>query len=183
MNPSENQTPAGDQNKLPTEFLWNTHQYLNEYIRFADAKAFGVVAMNVAILGGLMSVNVGHLVQTAEWTFSPDWKFTAGVVCALCAIGLLVASLLFCIMVVIPRLTPKSVRHLVFWDGVLSYPSPSDYHEAVMSNSEAALNRAVGEHIHQLSTVASKKFYAIRQAIVLAAVGGVLSVITLVFVL
>src|SRR5689334_3382691 len=53
-----------------SEFVWNTHEYLNEYIRFADSKAAAVFAIGAAFLGVLWTANDQHLkcASPRAWT-------------------------------------------------------------------------------------------------------------------
>ncbi|MCY2926387.1 MAG: hypothetical protein NT031_13295 [Planctomycetota bacterium] len=55
-----------DDGKPALEFAWNTHRYLNEYIRFADAKAGVVIAVCSALVASLYAGKVySFLMKTA----------------------------------------------------------------------------------------------------------------------
>lgn len=43
------------QDDASIEFLWNSHSYLNEYIRFADTKAEIVIGWTSAVIGALLA--------------------------------------------------------------------------------------------------------------------------------
>ena len=57
------------------DFLWKTHSYMNDYIRFADTKAAVVIALSTALLGGLIAAEAHHGCSLRLLNFvEPAWK-------------------------------------------------------------------------------------------------------------
>ena len=72
-HPSLSETDTSEAEK--SEFLWNSHNYINEYIRYGDTKAAFVAATASALLGILYSSKIYvPIIQLpcSQWT-SAEW--------------------------------------------------------------------------------------------------------------
>ncbi|NNJ24325.1 Pycsar system effector family protein [Alienimonas chondri] len=172
----KNSEPADDD----LSFVWGVHSYLNEYIRFADAKAVVLAGWCVGILSylhddvGLASVMSGR--ANLAWF---GW-FSLGSV-AVAVVG--------CACAVCPRLRslPASVRDwwkgekpqagLIFWRDVLRHGSPAAYRAALVKASGADQVSALANHVYVLSEIADGKYRPLHWALLAAAASTITSTI------
>ena len=165
------QPEASSPAELFSEFGWNVHSYMNEYIRFADAKAGAVFTIGSAILTGLW---VSNAHDTLTSVAVRDWSSRAYVTAL--AILLLFAGLLAAGIVVRPRLTSTEQQPgFIFWDRVLRHGSGSRYWDALDKQTGVALARELADHVYDLSVVARRKYRWVSLAVNATLVGAVLA--------
>lgn len=99
----------------PEGFGKDVNEYLNFYVRNADAKAGVFVAADLTI-GAFLLANQ----PSGWWAMGLNWL----------AITLLAASAIFGGLVVYPR-TPGRGTGLIFWEDIRSRSTPQEYREAV----------------------------------------------------
>src|SRR5262245_55396837 len=95
-----------------SEFLWNVHSYINEYIRFGDAKAGLVIAWTTALIGGLVAVK-----------FQEHFKLTWQGGVSVFGFVLLVLAFICAFAAVIPNLGSSQHTGLIFWKNILNHGS------------------------------------------------------------
>jgi hypothetical protein len=160
------------------DFAWKTHEYINNYIRFADTKAAFVVAWSSAIIGTLY---VGHLheaVMQSRFTLN-DISFTTTL--AALALPLLSASFLGAAWSIIPRLPTKQRSGLVFWESILVHASGDLYANALGRNDGNQLARHLCVQIHTIAAVARKKYFCVTVSMWLAFFGTILGILAILF--
>ena len=114
------------------DFLWKTHSYMNDYIRFADTKAAIVIALSTALLGGLITAEAHHWCSPRLLNFvEPAWKESWLGIGALLSILFLVLAFSCAIFAMTPRLWSVQITGL--WQSIkhmFAVPKPSADHSA-----------------------------------------------------
>jgi hypothetical protein len=158
------------------EFLWHTHQYLNEYARFGDSKVgfAGIIAS--ALLGALFTAKM-HLwvfaVPFSQWQVA-TWMAAVGGVC-------LIVSTVLAAWVVIPRLRTTQETGFVYWQNLAAHGEAGVLQTSFHSQSERTLNDHLLHHNFDLSTkVLMPKYRAIAWCFLFLSAGAVLSASALV---
>jgi hypothetical protein len=136
------------------DFAWKTHEYINNYIRFADTKAAFVVAWATGLLGVLYAANA-HRLFTFGFNFS-----LAAVVPTLSAAAFVLLPLAFLSAAwsMIPRLPTKQRSGLVFWESILVHPSGDLYGRDLARHDENVLTKHLCVQIYAVAGVARKKY-------------------------
>lgn len=140
--------PVGEANELPA-FV---HQYLRDFITFADQKAAFTFAASAGLLAYLESQGVTNSFATpfSTWRVG-DWvgslAFFLLVICALLAAG-----------VVVPRLKGKSATGSIYWEEIRSHLEHDAYVEAVEGMSRAAARVEVLRHCFVLAGICRAKY-------------------------
>ncbi len=155
------------------QFLWHTHSYINEYIRFADAKSAVVIAWSSTLMGVLIANDV----HDVAFDDQRNVLIRAAVVVSFLLLSL---SFVLAIWAILPRLGTKSVQGLIFWESVLGYPSAKEFETAVNSATELEMDRELTTHIYDLSCVCRAKYSRVNSAILCATIGSVGSALLLV---
>lgn len=159
------------------EFLWNVHSYLNEYIRFADAKAVVVIAWASALFGALHSADAHHFLDPRTFTLtSPEFWLSLHGIGAFLGFALLTGSFTVAVGSIIPRLWDGTKPGFIFWGNVLRYAGPADFYSALLN--EPDLPRHLAEHIYTLARIATTKYSRIAWAIRLAFLGSIAAGLT-----
>ncbi len=140
---------------LPERLLYvqGVHQYVNEYIRFADAKAGFLFAFTSGATGFLYSKSILHPLMQASicsWT-------TLGWLSFLGFAALTVAGVA-AFWVVKPRLQPKNDDGLIFWETVAAKLDANAYVGEVTGLTGSGMVSEVVDHTYQLSRVARYKY-------------------------
>lgn len=158
------------------DFAWKTHEYINNYIRFADTKAAFVIAWTSAIFG---TFYVGHLheavIQSHFTLKNISWTITL----ASLALPLLSASFLAAAWSIIPRLPTRQLSGLVFWESILVHASGDLYANALGRNDTNQLTRHLCVQIHTVAAVARKKYRWITLSMWMAFTGTVLGILSI----
>jgi hypothetical protein len=134
------------------EFAKYANLHSNEYIRLADSKA--------AILITLLSANLLVLVQRAG-EYITGHHSTWHIVLVLVACLFATTSLAVAINVIRPRLVSNANPGHFFWDDVASVEK-SVYAESFQALTPRVMFRELGEHNHNLSMSAIRKFRWLR---------------------
>lgn len=147
-------------------YLWNVFSNINEWIRFSDAKAAGVIVANgtVATLSGQFLEQLNTRSQILE------------VILKLLAIGgaiALIISTIYALQCLAPQLSLKLKRNkpitfdsLIFFQHI-AQKSPSDFEQSILTMFEKPQN-AQSQLIQQIwanSKVASRKYRKVARAI------------------
>jgi hypothetical protein len=156
------------------EFLWKTHGYINEYIRFADTKAGFCVGIASALIGALFGSKCQEMfirIAPSQWT-PLSWMSIA-------AFFLLTTSITAAVMAVRPRLWTHSPQGIIFWKAVGQFGSPEAFAAGFEAKTSEALNTTIAHHIYSLATVCDRKYTWLNMAIISATAGGASSVLVL----
>ena len=156
-------------------FAESVHQYVREYIRFADQKATFLFTGATALLAFLYKneVSVRWLKPVMQWNILDTVAFIAMMALAL---GVFLA-----LLVVIPR-TPGSRRGFLFWEAIAEYDSGRQYSDELRLLSSATLFQVKAEHCFDLARVCRSKYRVLRAAMWAGAVGLAASVFVFLFV-
>jgi hypothetical protein len=166
-----------DSTHLPThlDFAWKTHEYINNYIRFADTKAAFVVAWTSGLLAVLYGANAHHI-----FVFGLDFS-TAAVAptLSLAAFLLLPAAFLIAVWSMIPRLPTTQRSGLVFWESILVHTNGELYARDLARRDEDSLSQHLCVQIHTVAGVAKTKYLYVSISMWLAFFGSICAVVVL----
>lgn len=169
-------SPEPDDQAICLDFAWRTHEYINNYIRFADTKAAFVVAWASAIIGAIYAGNLHETVMQCRIALKDVSYSTTLAVLALILLG---ASFLAAALSIIPRLPTRQLSGLIFWESILVHATGDLYANALERNGRRQLTRDLCVQIHTLAAVARKKYSYVRISMWLAFIGttfGALSI-------
>ncbi|MBE2919861.1 hypothetical protein HPK02_13855 [Anoxybacillus flavithermus] len=149
------------------DFVKQHHSYLNDYIKFADAKALGVITIN------------GLLVKLVFKYLSNDFSETKHFLLLMGAI-LLLLGIFFAIYMVFPRTGYSNDQGLIFWENVVAM-NRENFINSVKEISEKELFEKLIEQNYFLAQTSSKKYSILRKAFVFSFIGYLLLVVSGVF--
>jgi hypothetical protein len=160
------------------DFTWKTHEYINNYVRFADQKAVFVVAWCSAIIGALYATHLhGAVFHSHLSVMDISWSTT----CAGAALTLMGVSFLSAAWAVIPRLPTKQRAGLVFWESILVHPNGELFANDLGQCDQNALARHLCVQVHTLAEVARKKYRWLTLSMWLAFVGTTFGTLAILF--
>jgi len=125
------------------------HDYYNSFVTVADAKAGAILAANLVIMGGLMSIEINIWPGLLNFT----------------ALTSLI-SLSLSLLVLYPRIPKgKKGQGLIFWEHVKDFETPEEYQKAVseMEYSQMEMDYAIQNW--RVSRVLAKKNRFVRKSI------------------
>lgn len=161
--PDPSSKAGSEQQVLLTEriqYAQGVHQYVNEYIRFADGKAGFLFAFVTAAISFLYSKS---LFQSWSHVSVCSWKlldFTAFI-----GSSALVISGFAAFWVVKPRLRPQKDDGLIFWETVASRRDANSYVGEVASLTGSGMVSEIIDHTYHLSRVARFKYHWLKISI------------------
>ena len=145
---------------MGSEHAWKALQQVNEWIRFADAKAAAVLAAS-GILGGLVAKSAPTSIN-----FSSQPLVALLTVSALAFVGGAVA-LSLCVFA--PALNTGEPRSLLYFDHVARQYSQSprrfSEHLATLLSHESDYTKQVAQQVWANSVIARKKFRRVALAV------------------
>lgn len=155
-------------------FVESTHQYIRDYIQFADQKAAFIFAGATALLAFLHS---GHVSERWLKPLSLWQGFDSIAFLAMLALAL---AVVLAVWVVVPR-TPGSRRGLLFWSAIAEFPNGGEYALEVQRHSGDSLTQVMAEHCYDLACICRAKYRVLRLAALSGAVGLVAATLVLLF--
>lgn len=154
------------------EFAYFVHQYLRDFIKFADQKAAFIMAIASAILAFLTRQGAYKSLLTPirerglpEWAASSSFLFIA------------LAGLL-ALLAVLPRLGSKAVG-IIYWKGILQSGGPLNYRMKVQTVDDHGLIRSVLDHSYELAEIADRKYEILKWATWIGTIGCLTAAIVL----
>lgn len=133
-------------NRPPVGFGFQVNEYLNHFVAVADAKAAGVLTVDLALAGYLVAKQ-----PVGMWPGIFHWM-------ALC---LLMGSGAMAIYTLYPR-TPKIGSSVIFWEDISTRRSADAYLHDLVSANEAEIERQYAFQNYLVSGVLSKKYGWVR---------------------
>lgn len=153
------------------EYAWNTHSYINEYIRFADAKAAAVILFCSGLLAGLFTAGVHHLFVHSVPLNWGIWGMLAFASFFLLAVGVAAAG-----WATLPRLWSAQIQPgYIFWGRILAHGEPNIFTQAMRSKSRGELFDQVSGHLFDLSNVCRSKYLCVKVSLWSASLGALIS--------
>lgn len=131
------------------DFAKQHNSYLNDYIKFADAKALAIITLNGLIIRILFDYLTNNLGAT-------KYFFT------LISCVLLLVAIFFAVLVVYPRTSAKNAKGLIFWENVSSMDKEEYLTELIQIKEEDLLEKVV-EQNYFLSKTATMKYKVLRR--------------------
>lgn len=141
------------------DFAKHHNSYLNDYIKFADAKAVAIITINGLIIRVLFDYLTNNLLAT-------KYFFT------LVSCILLLIAIFFAVLVVYPRTSAKNSKGLIFWENV-SAMNKKEYLTEVMQIKEEDLLEKVIEQNYFLSKTATLKYKVLKKGFLFSSFGYV----------
>jgi hypothetical protein len=176
MASSQGSLPNSDDLTEKREFLWKVHGYVNDYIRFADAKAGFCVGLTSALIGVLYSTRCHELflkIPFQQWNF---WSYLS-----LSAFISLASSVGLAIHVVRPRLRRHSKRGFVFWEAISQFEDAERYDDAYDTQTRHEMTMNLSHHVYALAKICDCKYRWVLAAMLTGAAGGLLALFVLLF--
>jgi hypothetical protein len=144
----------------PSKFSEQTNTYLTEYVKFADAKAGGIMTVTSAI--GAVVAATSERVFAAARNVAP-WVNTLGILVAALLAVAVVATLWFTIEALSPK-TPAAGASLHSFPDIASMESAT-FVEKIVALTAAETTQHYALHNHTLANVAKEKFASVGNAI------------------
>jgi hypothetical protein len=169
------------------DFLWKTHEYINNYIRFADAKAAVVVALASGLLGQLFTVKAHHAILHPGTSLfnptNPEFWLGLGSLLAFSFLGL---AVLFSVWGLAPHLWLRFLQKwnaqplssspgLVFWGDILAHGNAEAYWRNLSAQAPPDVAKQLAHHLYVLSGIAHDKFRYVDRSIRFGFLGGVVA--------
>jgi len=156
------------------------HQYLRDYIEFADQKAGFVFAAVSAILAYLVSKDA--LLPLKAW-FSASTVPRGSDYLSLAAILFLLLSAIFAIRVIAPRLSGSRPQRkgFIFWKDICAFSNAEAYSRHLVKLTVAEASSQVREHCHVLAQICDHKYSRLNWAIWLGGIGFIATVLWFLF--
>lgn len=199
MQPIQGSSQVGPASTPPPvdlfDFLWKTHSYLNDYIRFADTKAALVIALSTALMGGMLSVEAHHWCSPRLLDIeNPAWKQTWLGVGAVISLSSLTLAFLSSILTLNPRLWSTAtsgliatIKHnmstaaptlahspgFIYWGEILAHSSPDNYWASMSRQTKGDLEQYLGKRLFVLAGIADQKYLFVSRAFLFLLVGAV----------
>lgn len=133
-------------------------QMINEWIRFADAKAGAIFTINTAILGIILS---GEPKGTACTLYSVFFYF---------GLVLIVIALYVAANILLPNLKSSSNNSRIYFLHISQFHDGSDYEKAI-SSPDYSFERDISNQIWANSKVAATKFENVYYATIVSLIG------------
>jgi hypothetical protein len=162
-------------------FVWHTHAYTNEGIRFADTKAAAVIAWCSGLIAMLFAAKVHRRFMDYPLALSNIlWAETVLGAVSLLAFLLLAAAVLCAFIAIVPRLWSRegAAGHIpgyIYWEVIRPHGSPEAYKEEVLAQDPETLLGHALEHLYVLAGIAQKKYYWVSWSLWVAAMGSLVA--------
>lgn len=139
------------------EFIKLHQSYLNEYIKFADAKALAIISINGFIL------NFNFSKHNIKFHNTEDiFNFVAFI--------LLIITIILAAFAVYPRTNNRSEKGIIFWDNINSM-GEKEFIDKVKFEKEEELLEMMIQQNYFLAKTASMKYSIIRKVFIISALG------------
>ena len=147
-----------------SEFGTFAHRYIRDHIKLADQKATFCFTGATALLAFMYNENVSArwLIPVMQWNILDTIAFVA--------MAALAAGAFLAVLVVIPR-TSGSRRGFLFWEAITEYETGRQYSDDLWQKSGPSLFQVKAEHCYDLAVVCKRKYWMLRRALWISAVG------------
>ncbi len=152
------------------DFVWKTHEYINNYIRFADTKAAFTFAWATSLLGGLYLSKAHQLFIPSGLDLCDFFRIPT---LAVVAFVLLALSALIAAWSIIPRLPTKQLAGFIFWESILVHANGNLYTSSLLRLTDAELLEHMAVQLYTLAEVARAKYRPVRISMWLAFLGSI----------
>jgi hypothetical protein len=141
-----------------SSFVTYVHEYIADFIKFADQKA----AFIFAGASGLLAVLYDRGGRAIWHVPVVAWRTHEWLACA--SMTLTVLSAILAIAVVAPRLSGKAPG-LIYWNSISRLPDAQAYCGAIAKLDLGKITEEVGQHCFELAQIAKRKYELLRWAI------------------
>lgn len=139
------------------EHLWNVHEYIQEYVRFADTKAGVAIVVISTVLGLCYSKDMHHSFVSAN-VF--NWGLVAWF--SLLVYVALAASTLLATLVIVPRLTAAPPKGFVFWHSIAGHKSAQAFASELGNVTDDELRKHLAHQVYAISCICKQKYLFIK---------------------
>jgi hypothetical protein len=154
------------------QYAYFVHQYIRDFIKFADQKAAFIMAIASAILAFLIKQDAHKsLLTPIRDRGLPEWA-------AFSSLLLIAIAALLALLVVLPRLSSKG-KGIIYWKGILLTNSSANYAAKIQTLDDDKLVRAILDHTYELAEIADRKYELLKWATWIGAIGSFAAVIVL----
>jgi hypothetical protein len=170
---------SGDDYRNASEQLWKSYDTINEWIRFADAKAGALLTFN----GVVMAAALGAVKEIRAVFVAHHFLLWLGATCGACFITSAVFSL-HCILptvkIKLGASEPKGTS-IIFFEHIAQRKGVGEFLDDVLKvRSSEDTCREIAAQVHAVSIVASRKHREIYWSVVTLGIGLALGVALLV---
>ena len=152
---------SNEVDKAAAEETWRIYDVVNEWVRFADAKAAVTLTADVVLAGAAIDVLKGNL------GFIDDARFTGWVVALLVLAGIgLLKSVLFCLWCLAPRTGAGAPTSLIFFSHIARRELTKFRSEARTLSRPDVVFDQISEQVWLVSKVADRKHGLVRWSII-----------------
>jgi hypothetical protein len=144
--------------KEQSSFVTYVHDYICDFIKFADQKAAFIFAGASAFLALVYNQGgrtIWHM-PVSSWR-AHEWLAGATIV-------LTVSSALLAVLAVAPKLTGAR-RGLIYWGSISAFSNPQDYSLALTKLDSRRAVDEMSRHCYELSRITKKKYQLINWSI------------------
>lgn len=160
----------GPQWSQTLDFLWKTHSYINDYIRFADQKSGVSIVFSTSLLGVYQGRNLYARLLAGTpvtWRFT-EWLIAVGVAVLTCAV-------ICAAWAIRPRLRGVPRAGYVYWGAIQAFGSSSGLWSSISSETPEGLTRYMSDQVFNASAICEQKFRWANRSVMASIVGGALS--------
>jgi hypothetical protein len=165
---------AGEFGSDVDEFLWEVHNYTNEYIRFADTKAAFIAGASSALIGSLVASSLFDScfrITLCQWS-KTQWIGFAGLL-------FLAFSLALSVTATRPRLWNNARVGFIYWGSIVGHKTAGSFTRAFHDLSVRERSAALSNHLFVLARIAERKYAFVDRALYSGIAGGSLAGISL----
>jgi hypothetical protein len=148
------------------EFVYNTKEHLNKYIKQADQKASILLTAQLAFLG--LFANALNTLSIPNQVWVQNFAYASG------AVGLIAVFLAG--WTVYPR-TPEQETGFILWDNIREYGSESDFRSAIYELDDDDIVDEVIDENYKLAKVAKDKYFFLKVSLIATAAMVVFAVV------
>lgn len=139
------------------EYIWKIHEHLSENIKFADAKAGLLIIFISTLIGALHTT--GNTKQLAIFSLS-----FRGIILLL-TLMLMLTSIFFAVIVILPRLKTSVNTGIIFWVGILTHGKSDSYAEKMATVTEADLINQLSAQVFDLAEICNQKYKYVKYSL------------------
>lgn len=154
-----------------SQFAWQVHSYLSDYIKFGDTKA--------ALIAGLAGPLVFGLIGFSSWTLAFDWKSCLG----LLAMLLFAIAFCFAFAAIWPNLFTSDVKRtkkrptaiesdsietpdkgFIFWRNIRAHANANTFAIELAKLTDEDRLQHLGKHCYELAGINDRKYWFVTIA-------------------
>ena len=151
------------------EFLWKQHDYISDFIKFADAKAGFIATVAIAVLGAMYSAHSGFSVTTP----AHNHEIVNSRIMAAVSITFFVGSILTAAWSIKPRQVTGKTTGQISWVDIANYESAEDFDRAHSEQGAQSLASGLSVQVYKMATICKRKHHLVAWSLIFALIGAI----------